>query len=168
MKKLITGFTPTGQITIGNYLGVIKPLLTIQADRQLLLFSANLHAITDLANTDNFKQNSELIRKRTHEIVATLIACGINYDKNIIFVQGDNSDHYKLFYYFVCLAKMGQLKRMIQFKEISKNQATSPPAGILTYPCMMAADILLYRSDYVFVGEDQRQHLELCAALLHT
>lgn len=162
-KVILTGITPTGEITIGNYLGAIKTLLKYQDEYQLIIFSANLHSITQISGDQPIRMNAEELRKKTKDIIAIYGACGIDLEKNICFIQSDVTEHSEFAYILTCCTTIGQLTRMTQFKDKSlKNNKNSIPTGLLIYPCLMAADILLYNPDYVPIGSDQKQHIELC------
>lgn len=153
MKKILTGLQPTGVITLGNYIGAIKQMVKNQNEFESYIFIADLHAIT-------VPQNVEDISRNTRSLVALYLACGIDPDKNVIFVQSENIYHTNLSWLLECNTYFGELSRMHQFKEKSiKNDNFS--AGLFTYPVLMAADILLYDVDYVPVGIDQKQHVEI-------
>ena len=168
MSNIITGFTPSGEITIANYLGVIKPLVSLQKNNRLFVFCANLHAITEISSEKDLNKSAQLLKKNSYKLIASLIACGVDFKKNLLFMQSINRDHFELFYYLVCFSKLGSLKRMTQFKtkNTQKGNQSSISVGLLIYPCLMAADILLYNSDIVLVGKDQKQHLEFCNQFL--
>lgn len=153
MKKMLTGLQPTGVITLGNYIGAIKQMIKNQSMYESLIFVADLHAITV------FDDERDL-NKRTRSLVALYLACGIDPDKNIIFVQSQNEYHPYLSWLLECNTYYGELSRMHQFKEKSKGKE-SFTSGLLTYPILMAADILMYDVDIVPVGIDQKQHVEL-------
>lgn len=158
-KTVLTGITSTGELTIGNYLGAIKPLLEFQKQNfKIIIFVANLHAITNRIEKQKLKDN-------ILKIVKTYYACGIN-DRNIIFVQSTVLEHTQLSHILLCHTTIGELSRMTQFKDKSQNIKSNNntnyiPSGLLTYPALMAADILLYQADIVPVGKDQKQHIEL-------
>jgi tryptophanyl-tRNA synthetase len=160
MKKVIAGIQPSNNITLGNYLGAIKELINLQNNNEILVFIADLHAIT----TNNLITKKFLEYKI--DLAKTLIACGFDINKNIIFTQSDVSEHTELGYILACNTTLGELNRMTQFKDKSSkakadNNTEYIPTGLLIYPTLMAADILLYQSDIVVVGNDQTQHLEL-------
>lgn len=161
---LVTGITPTGDLTIGNYLGAIKPLLKYQEKCNLIFFAANLHSITQISGDNPLRFTSKELREKTYKIIAIYDACGLDMKKNISFIQSDISYHSELAYILTCCTTIGQLERMTQYKDKSRNntKVSSIPAGLLIYPGLMAADILLYNPDYVPVGKDQVQHIELC------
>ena len=153
MKKVLTGLQPSGSLTIGNYIGAIKQMIEYQEKYESTIFVANMHAITV------FQEPNEL-RENIKKLLAIYLACGIDPKKNTIFVQSDNVYHANVSWILECLTPYGELSRMTQFKDKSlKNQNFS--AGLLTYPILMASDILIYDSDYVPVGQDQKQHVDL-------
>ncbi len=156
MKRIITGIQPSGNITLGNYLGAIKNLLALQneEDVELLVFIADLHAITVPQEKLKLKQNIK-------NLAALYLACGLNPDKAHLFIQSEVPCHNQLGWVLECNSYIGELERMTQFKDKKAKQTKGVSAGLLTYPPLMAADILLYDVDYVPVGEDQKQHLEL-------
>lgn len=153
MKKLLTGLQPTGVITLGNYIGAIKQMVKYQDEYESYIFVADLHSLTVLNDDLNIKDN-------TRSLVALYLACGIDPKKNTIFIQSENEYHANLSWILECHAYFGELSRMHQFKEKSKKN-TNFSAGLFTYPVLMAADILLYDIDYVPVGIDQKQHVEI-------
>lgn len=152
-KRMITGITPSGSMTIGNYLGVAKRLIDYQNDFELFVFIANLHAITN-------PQNSQDLRDFTKQIAALYLAIGLDPEKTIIFRQSDVPAHSQLSWIMNNQVGMGELGRMTQYKEKSANKEHIS-SGLFTYPALMAADILLYTIDLVPVGIDQKQHVEL-------
>lgn len=159
MKRILTGVKPTGEIQLGNYLGMVKEIIEMQRDNEVLLMIANLHALTTHFNPKE-------IKKLTYDLVSSFIALGIDPKKTIIFLQSDIPAHLYLQWILCCLSPLGDLMRMHEFKEQSqKYKKESVGAGILMYPVLMAADILIYNADLVPVGEDQRQHLELTREL---
>ena len=153
MKKMLTGLQPTGVITLGNYIGSIKQMVENQGKYESYIFVADMHAITVNDEKRNLKEN-------TRSLVALYLACGIDPKLNTIFVQSQNEYHANLGYFLECNTYFGELSRMHQFKEKSRRN-DSFTAGLLTYPVLMAADILLYDTDIVPVGIDQKQHVEL-------
>ena len=153
MKKILTGLQPTGVITLGNYIGAIKQMVKYQKEYESYIFIADLHALT--VNKDDLN-----IRKNTKSLVALYLACGIDPKKNVIFVQSENEYHTNLSWILECHTYFGELSRMHQFKEKSKKNENFS-TGLFTYPVLMAADILLYDIDYVPVGIDQKQHVEI-------
>lgn len=155
-KKIIfSGVQPSGNLTLGNYLGAIKNWVTLQNDYRCIYAMMDLHTIT-------VRQTPADIRRRTLEVLALYIACGINPDENILFIQSQNPAHAELAWVLNCYTYMGELSRMTQFKDKSSRHAENINAGLFTYPVLMAADILLYQADYVPVGKDQMQHIEIC------
>ena len=154
MKRMLSGIKPSGELTLGNYLGAIKQFVQLQKEYETFIFVANLHAIT-------VYNDPKLLEKRTKDLVAIYLASGL--DKNTtIFLQSQNSDHNTLGWILECNTYIGQLNRMTQFKDKSKNKKESAiSCGLYTYPTLMAADILLYDADVVPVGIDQKQHVEL-------
>ena len=153
MKRLLTGLQPTGVITLGNYIGAIKQMVEYQNDYESYIFVADLHSLTVLNDENNIKEN-------TKSLIALYLACGIDPKKNTIFIQSDNEYHTNLAWILECHTYFGELSRMHQFKEKSKKN-TNFSAGLFTYPVLMAADILLYDTDLVPVGIDQKQHVEI-------
>lgn len=155
MKRLLTGLKPTGDLTLGNFIGGIKPLIDFQndSDNEIFLFVADLHALT-------VHQDPELLRERVKKFVAMYIACGVNPDKMVVYVQSENVYIPAISWILECNTYYGEASRMIQFKEKSKGKENFS-IGLLTYPILMAADILYCDSDYVPVGIDQKQHVEL-------
>ncbi|MDR0832368.1 MAG: tryptophan--tRNA ligase [Bacillales bacterium] len=155
MKKMISGIKPSGSPTLGNYIGAIKNFVHYQNEYELYVFIADLHAIT-------IRQDPLELKRNTLDIATLYIACGLNPNKCTIFVQTDVLEHANLGFILNCFTYMGELTRMTQFKEKSQNTNNdSIGVGLFTYPPLMAADILLYDVDYVPVGEDQVQHLEI-------
>ena len=153
MKRLLTGLQPTGVITLGNYIGSIKQMVKEQRKFESFIFVADMHAITVPNSNLNLKEN-------TRSLIALYLACGIDPKKNTIFVQSQNEYHANLSWVLECNSYFGELSRMHQFKEKSKNKENFT-AGLFTYPVLMASDILIYDTDYVPVGIDQKQHVEL-------
>lgn len=156
MKRLITGIQPSGNITLGNYLGAIKSLINLQneEDIEMLVFIADLHSIT-------VPQEKQQLKKNIKNLAAIYLASGLNLDKAKIFIQSEVPCHNQLGWVMECNSYIGELERMTQFKDKKQKQTTGVTAGLLTYPPLMAADILLYDADIVPVGEDQKQHLEI-------
>lgn len=153
MKKMLTGLQPTGIITLGNYIGAIKQMVKYQDMYDSYLFIADLHAIT-------IPQDVETLSKNTKSLLALYLACGVDPNKNKIFIQSENEYHANISWLLECNTYYGELSRMTQFKDKSrKNQNFT--SGLLTYPVLMASDILAYDVDYVPVGIDQKQHVEL-------
>lgn len=155
-KKIIfSGVQPSGNLTLGNYLGAIKNWVSLQEDYNCIYAMMDLHTIT-------VRQTPADVRRRTLEVLAMYIACGIDPEKAILFIQSHNSAHAELAWVLNCYTYMGELQRMTQFKDKSARHAENINAGLFTYPVLMAADILLYQADYVPVGKDQLQHIEIC------
>ena len=155
-KKIIfSGVQPSGIITLGNYLGAVRNWVNLQKDYNCIYSMMDLHSIT-------VRQTPAELRKRTLELLAFYIACGIDPKENILFVQSHNSAHAELGWILNCYTYMGELQRMTQFKDKSSKHADNINAGLFTYPVLMAADILLYQTDLVPVGKDQMQHIEIC------
>lgn len=155
MKRLLTGLKPTGDLTLGNYIGGIKPLIDFQKDPEndIFLFVADLHALT-------VHQDPVLLRERVKKFVAMYIACGVDPSKMIVYIQSENVYVPAISWILECNTYYGEASRMIQFKEKSKGKENFS-IGLLTYPILMAADILYCDADYVPVGIDQKQHVEL-------
>lgn len=155
-KKIIfSGVQPSGNVTLGNYLGAIKNWVELQDDYNCIYAMMDLHSIT-------VRQNPQELKKKTLDLLALYIACGIDPEKNILFVQSHNHCHAELSWVLNCYTYMGELQRMTQFKDKSKKHADNINAGLFTYPVLMASDILLYQTDLVPVGKDQMQHIEIC------
>ena len=154
-KVLLSGIQPSGELHLGNYLGAIKNWAELSDQFDCYWFMADLHTIT-------VRQDPAALRKRTLAQIATYIACGLDPEKNTIFVQSHVSAHAELGWVLDCYTMFGELSRMTQFKDKSGRNADKINAGLFTYPCLMAADILLYQPDFVPVGEDQKQHVEIC------
>ena len=152
--RVFTGLKPTGQLQIGNYLGVIRPLmdLTAQPDNDVIVCVVDFHALT-------VDHDPATLRGVTMEMAATLLACGLDPSARL-FIQSSIPAHTELAYLIECTATFGEMRRMVQFKEKARGQ-DGVRLSLLTYPALMAADILAYQSEVVPVGEDQRQHLEL-------
>ncbi len=154
-KKIIfSGIQPTGCITLGNYLGAVKNWVNLQEDYNCLFSVVDMHSIT-------VRQDPVELRKRCMEFLCLYIACGINPEENILFFQSHVPQHAELSWILNCFTYMGELSRMTQFKDKSAKHEDNINAGLFTYPVLMAADILLYKTDLVPVGVDQKQHLEL-------
>lgn len=152
--KILSGIQPTGSIHIGAYLGAIKQWVELQTKGECIFFIADLHALT-------IPQNSETFSKRTLETAIELLASGLDPEKCIIFVQSQVKEHTELAWILNTVTSIGELERMIQYKEKSKQRKESPNVGLLNYPVLQAADVLLYQTDSIPVGKDQVQHLEL-------
>jgi tryptophanyl-tRNA synthetase len=156
-KKIFSGVQPTGNLHLGNYLGAIKNFVKLNNDNEnkCIFCVVDLHAITTT-------QDPNILRNNILETVATFIACGIDPKKSIIFNQSKVSAHSETAWILSCTARMGWLNRMTQFKEKAGKDKEKASVGLYSYPVLMAADILLYDSTHVPVGNDQKQHLELC------
>jgi tryptophanyl-tRNA synthetase len=155
MKKIIlSGIQPSGKLMLGNYLGAIKNWTKLQADYECLYMIVDLHSLTV------FQDPAEK-RERILDSLALYIACGLDPKKNSIFFQSHVHEHSELAWVLNCYTYMGELSRMTQFKEKSEKHNQKINAGLFTYPALMAADILLYQTNLVPVGEDQKQHLEI-------
>ena len=154
-KKIIfSGIQPSGDLTIGNYLGAIKNWVKLQDEYNSYFCVVDLHAIT-------VPQKPADLRRRTLELLSIYLACGIDPEKNTLFIQSHVPAHAEAAWLLTCNSYMGELSRMTQYKDKSKKAGDSVGAGLFTYPVLMAADILLYQTDLVPVGKDQIQHLEL-------
>ena len=151
---IFSAIQPTGIMTLGNYLGAIKNWADLQDQYDCIYSVANLHAIT-------VRQDPAKLKKATLEIYALVMACGIDPQKSLFFVQSHVPAHAELAWVLNCHTQFGELNRMTQFKDKSARYADNINAGLFTYPCLMAADILLYQADLVPVGADQKQHLEI-------
>ncbi len=159
MKKMLSGITATGNLTIGNYLGAIKQFIDYQEQYKMYVFIADLHGIT-------VPIEASVLSSNIRNIAALYVACGLNPKRTSIFVQSDISEHANLAHIILCSTTIGELSRMTQYKDKSQKQKQNNntsfiPTGILTYPALMVADILLYSPDLVPVGQDQKQHVEL-------
>lgn len=153
-KRIFSGMQPSGQLTLGNYLGALKNWISLQDDYECIYCIVDLHALT-------VRQDPSELRQRCISLLAQYIASGIDPEKNIIFIQSHVPAHAELAWVLNCYTYMGELGRMTQFKEKSKKHSDNINAGLFTYPVLMASDILLYQTDLVPVGEDQKQHLEI-------
>lgn len=150
---LLSGIQPTGHLTIGNYIGAIKNWITLQNTYNCFFVLVDLHSIT-------VRQDPAKLLQRCYEFIALYIACGLDSEKNTIFVQSHVPGHTQLMWILNCFAYLGELSRMTQFKDKAKHDQRSINIGLYNYPVLMAADILLYDTDLVPVGDDQKQHLE--------
>lgn len=154
-KKIIfSGVQPSGNITLGNYLGAIKNFATLQHDYNCCYAIMDMHSIT-------VRQDPAELRKRTLDLLKIYIACGVDPEENLMFIQSHVPAHAQLAWVLNCYTYMGELSRMTQFKDKSAKHADNINAGLFTYPVLMAADILLYQADLVPVGKDQMQHIEI-------
>ena len=154
MNRIFSGVQPTGNLHLGNYLGAIRNWARLQDQYDCIYCVVDLHAITT-------PQNPSELRSNTREVTAGLMAAGIDPKRNIIFNQSRVSGHAELAWVFNCVARLGWLNRMTQFKEKAGKHRDNATVGLYAYPTLMAADILLYKATHVPVGEDQKQHLEL-------
>jgi tryptophanyl-tRNA synthetase len=154
MQRVLSGIQPSGVPTLGNYLGAIRNWVALQDDHDCLFCVVDLHAITTW-------QKPEALRAQTREMAATLLACGIDPARSVLFPQSAVSAHARLAWIFNCIARIGWLNRMTQFKDKAGKDREAASAGLFVYPNLMAADIHTYHATRVPVGDDQRQHLEL-------
>lgn len=157
MKRVFSGVQPTGNIHIGNYLGALRQFVELQNDNDCLYCIVDMHSIT-------VPQDPKELRKHTLDVAALYMAIGVDPKKATVFVQSDVSGHAELSWVLTCSSYTGELSRMTQFKDKSKGKE-SAPTGLFTYPVLMAADILLYDANIVPVGNDQKQHIEICRDL---
>ena len=153
-KVMLSGIQPSGDLHLGNYLGAIKNWAARAEEFDCYYFMADMHTIT-------VRQNPADLRRRTLEQLAQYIACGLDPEKNTLFIQSHVPQHAELGWVLNCYTMFGELSRMTQFKDKSAKHKDNINAGLFTYPSLMAADILLYQPDFVPVGEDQKQHVEL-------
>ncbi len=153
-KRIFSGAQPTGNLHIGNYLGALRNWVDLQNEYESFFCIVNLHAIT-------LPQNTEVLKQKTLDLARIYLASGVDSNVSTIFIQSDVSEHAELAWILSCIARMGELERMTQFKDKGKGNAERAGVGLFTYPVLMASDILLYKTDLVPVGQDQKQHLEL-------
>jgi tryptophanyl-tRNA synthetase len=153
-KRILSGAQPTGELHIGNYLGALKNWVALQHEYESFFCIVNLHALT-------LPQNPEVLKRKTLDLARIYLAAGIDPQVSTIFIQSDVAEHAELAWILNCVARMGELERMTQFKDKSKGNRERASVGLFTYPVLMASDILLYQTDLVPVGQDQKQHLEL-------
>lgn len=153
-KVIFSAVQPSGNITLGNYLGAIKNWVDLQNDYHCCYSIVDEHSLT-------VRQDPQLLKKRALDLLKIYIACGIDPEENILFIQSHVPQHAQLAWILNCYTYMGELSRMTQFKDKSQKHADNINAGLFTYPVLMAADILLYQADLVPVGKDQMQHIEL-------
>ncbi len=158
MKRMLSGIKPTGQLHLGNYIGALRHFVASQDEYEMYAFIANLHCIT-------VPQDPKELQKNLKDCIALYLACGLDPAKATIFLQTDVKEHAQLGYIMCCHTYMGELNRMTQFKDKQAHGETNLSGGLYTYPSLMAADILLYDADYVPVGDDQKQHVELARDL---
>ena len=153
MKRVLTGLKPSGELTLGSLIGCINQMVKLQDEYDSFMFVPDMHAIT-------VKQDPKMLRERIRKNVALYLACGVDPDKNTIYLQSENLYHANLSWVLECTTYMGEASRMTQYKDKS-SKGENVTVGLFTYPILMAADILLYDADYVPVGIDQKQHVEL-------
>ena len=153
-KRIFSGIQPSGELTLGSYMGAIKSWVDLQDEYDCIYCIVDMHAIT-------VRQNPAELRRRSVAQLAQYIACGLDPQKNIMFIQSHVPQHAELAWILGCYTQFGELSRMTQFKQKSQQHADNITAGLFTYPVLMAADILLYQTDLVPVGADQKQHVEL-------
>jgi tryptophanyl-tRNA synthetase len=154
MKRIFSGVQPTGNVHLGNYLGALRNWVALQHEYESFFCIVNLHAITT-------PQDPNLLAEKTRELARIYLAVGIDPNVSTIFIQSDVPEHAELTWILNCIARMSELERMTQFKDKARKQRENVGVGMFDYPVLMAADILLYLTDLVPVGEDQKQHLEL-------
>ena len=154
MKRIFSGAQPTGNVHLGNYLGALRNWVALQHDYESFYCIVNLHAITT-------KQDPKLLAEKTRELARIYLAVGIDPQLSTIFIQSDVAEHAELAWILNCIVRMSELERMTQFKDKARSQRENVGVGFFAYPVLMASDILLYQTDLVPVGEDQKQHLEL-------
>ncbi len=154
-KRIFSGIQPSGELTLGSYMGAIKNWVALQDEYECVYCIVDMHAIT-------VRQVPADLRRRALDQLAQYVACGLDPEKSILFIQSHVPQHAELSWVLSCYTQFGELSRMTQFKQKSQQHADNITAGLFTYPVLMAADILLYQTDLVPVGEDQRQHVELC------
>ena len=157
MKRILSGIQPTGSLNIGTYLGSVKNFVKLQdemPDYEFYIFIADLHAIT-------VHKDKQYLRAKIKELAALYVACGLDPKRVNLFIQSEVPAHSQLAYILQCNSYIGELERMTQYKEKSRKQEAGVTVGLFSYPTLMAADILLYDPDFVPVGTDQKQHLEL-------
>ena len=153
-KRIFSGAQPTGQLHIGNYLGALKNWVALQDEYESFYCIVNLHAIT-------LPQDPATLRQKTRDLARIYLAAGVDPERSTIFIQSDVAEHSELTWILACISRLGELERMTQFKDKGKGNRERSSSGLLMYPVLMAADILLYQTDLVPVGQDQKQHLEL-------
>src|SRR5213595_1059716 len=154
MKRIFSGAQPTGNVHMGNYLGALRNWVALQKEYESFFCIVNLHAIT-------LAQDPATLAAKTRELARIYLAVGIDPEVSTIFVQSDVAEHAELTWLLNCVARMSELERMTQFKDKARKQEENVTVGYFDYPVLMASDILLYQTDLVPVGEDQKQHLEL-------
>src|SRR3954463_16297427 len=154
MKRIFSGAQPTGNVHLGNYLGALRNWVALQHEYESIFCIVNLHALT-------FPQDPKLLRDKTRELARIYFAVGIDPQVSTVFIQSDVPEHAELTWVLNCVARMSELERMTQYKDKARKQQENVSVGLFDYPVLMASDILLYQTDLVPVGEDQKQHLEL-------
>ena len=154
MATIFSGIQPSGNLTLGNYLGALRNFTKVQDGNECYYCIVNQHAVT-------VPQEPKLLHERTRQLAAIYLAAGLDPDKSTLFVQSEVPEHVQLGWIMTTMSYVGELERMTQYKDKAAKQGDSVPAGLLTYPPLMAADILLYQTDLVPVGDDQKQHLEI-------
>lgn len=154
MQRMISGIKPTGELHLGNYIGALRNFVKYQENYEMMVFIANLHTVT-------IPQDPQEINKYLKDAIALYLACGLDKDKATIFLQSDVLEHANLSFLLSCHAYEGELDRMTQYKDKKQKGETGLSVGFYTYPTLMAADILMYDADFVPVGDDQKQHVEL-------
>src|SRR5256885_3920299 len=154
MKRIFSGVQPTGNVHLGNYLGALRNWVALQHEYESIYCIVNLHAIT-------LPQDPKALAEKTRELARIYLAVGIDPKVSTVFIQSDVSEHAELTWILNCIARLSELERMTQFKDKARKQRENVGVGLFDYPVLMAADILLYQTDLVPVGEDQKQHLEL-------
>lgn len=153
-KRIYSAIQPSGQLTLGNYLGALRNFPKLQNDYDCVYCIANMHSLT-------VRQDPAELRERIYSLLSLYLACGLDPEKNVLYLQSHVHEHAELAWILNCYTYNGELSRMTQFKDKSSKHADNINAGLFTYPVLMAADILLYQSDFVPIGQDQKQHLEL-------
>jgi len=153
-KRIFSGAQPTGNVHLGNYLGALRNWVALQHEYESFFCIVNLHAIT-------VPQDPKLLADKTRDLARIYLAVGINPDASTVFVQSDVHEHAELTWALNCVARMSELERMTQYKDKARKQEENVTVGLFDYPVLMASDILLYQTDLVPVGDDQKQHLEL-------
>jgi tryptophanyl-tRNA synthetase len=154
LRRIFSGAQPTGNVHLGNYLGALRNWVTLQHEYESFFCIVNLHAVT-------LPQNPKVLAEKTRELARIYLAVGIDPEVSTVFVQSDVAEHAELTWLLNCIARMSELERMTQFKDKARKQEENVAVGLFDYPVLMAADILLYQTELVPVGEDQKQHLEL-------
>ena len=154
MSVIFSGIQPSGNLTLGNYLGALRNFTKVQDENECYYCVVNQHAIT-------VPQDPKMLHERTRQLAAIYLAAGLNPEKAVLFVQSEVPEHVQLGWIMTTMSYVGELERMTQYKDKASKCGDSVPAGLLTYPPLMAADILLYQTNLVPVGDDQKQHLEI-------